>query len=257
MHRRVTRVAALFGLFGLVAASGLPAAASATSQAPKVELSPGIGNIALSGNWSGYEAGSSSKITYVSAQWVVPSVKPIKGFSSTWVGIDGAIKTDPNLIQTGTEQDYTGSSFIYRAWWEIIPAPETIIPSIVVHPGDVMFGSVQDISGNTWVITLKDLSTGKSFSIRKTYKGSGHTIEWIQEAPTLGGIETLARYSTFEFSSAEAATSFGAPFDPHLQYASMAVAMSQNGHIVSSPSRPNAAGNAFRVAYGSVPPPAP
>lgn len=259
MHRRVTRLVVLFGLFGLVAGTGLPSAASATTQAPQVRAGSGIGQIGVSGNWSGYAAGvSAGKITYVSANWIVPTVKATKGFSSTWVGIDGATSSDPSLIQTGTDADFTGSGFIYRAWWEILPAAETIIPGMVVHPGDAMFASVADISGNTWLITMKDVTRGEHFSIQKSYKGPGKTIEWIQEAPTgPGGILPLAHYSTTEFSSVQAATNFSSPFNPHLVYSQEAIEMRQNGHNVSTPSRPSAAGNAFRVAYGPVAPPAP
>jgi hypothetical protein len=241
----------------LLAGAGLPAAAAATTQAPRARVSaPGIHQIGASSNWSGYAAGAASKITYASGNWVVPSVGAVKGFSSSWVGVDGA--TNNHLIQTGTEQDFDGHNFIYRAWWEILPAPETIIPGLVIKPGDNMFGSVQDTSGNNWVITLKDLTSGKSFSINKHYTGPGQSMEWIQEAPTgPGGILPLAHYTTTEFSNLLAALSFGSPFNPHIVYSSMAIEMIQHGKVVSSPSKPNSAGNAFRVAYGPKAPPHP
>ena len=94
------------------------------------------------------------------------------------------------------------SELIDPAWWEILPAPETIIPSLTISPGDTMSGTVHNTSGNNWVITLKDITTGKSFSIHKTYTGPGASAEWIQEAPTNGGVLTLADYSTFAFSKA-------------------------------------------------------
>jgi len=228
-----------------------------------VDPSVAVGGLpgAVSHNWSGY-AGiprAGIKLTYLSANWVVPSVKPTTGFSSTWVGIDGDGNSD--LIQTGTEQDFTGGHTIYRAWWEILPAPETLIPSMTISPGDRMFGSVKDNSGNNWTITLKDLShANDSFSINVHYTGPGRSGEWIQEAPTgSSGIEPLAHYSTTEFSTAEVAGNFGSPQGAGLVYPNLAIAMTNASgtKIISIPSKPNAAGNAFRVAYGNIQPPAP
>ncbi len=46
-------------------------------------------------------------------------------YSSSWIGIDGF--NNSNLIQTGTEQDYTSGGAQYCAWWEIFLAAETQI----------------------------------------------------------------------------------------------------------------------------------
>lgn len=257
MKARVVMLGSMLGFFGL--AAGSAPASIASSPATEAALRPAAPLAAwpgsTSGNWSGYAGTlSSGKLTTATATWTVPSVKKIKGFSSTWVGIDGALNSD--LIQTGTEQDYTGTTAVYRAWWEILPAPETIIPSLIIHPGDTMTGSVHDVSGTSWVISLKDVTTGKSFSIHKTYTGPGSSAEWIQEAPTNGGVLTLAHYSTTEFSKATIAVNFASPVNPKLAYPGMAIAMTQNNKIVSIPSKP-AGGNSFNVAYGNVQPPAP
>jgi hypothetical protein len=264
MRRRAGKLGVVVGLFGLIACAGLPAAASpatgAASQGTMVRTSPlAVWPGSTSTNWSGYAgvAPTGVKLTYAAGTWIVPSVKPITGFSSSWVGIDGA--NNNNLIQTGTEQDFVNGHFVYRAWWEILPAAETVIRGMVVQPGDQMFGSVQDISGKTWVINLKDLSRGESFSIHKNYAGPGKSVEWIQEAPTGGGILPLAHYSTTTFSNALIAENFRGAANPHLAYPAMAIAMTNSSgtKIISIPSRPSAAGNAFRVAFGNVQPPAP
>lgn len=120
-----------------------------------------------------------------------------------------------------------------------------------------MSGEVRDISGNNWVISLKDVTTGKSFSINKTYKGPGQSAEWIQEAPTNGGVLPLAHYSETEFSKATIAFNGGSAGKPPLSYG-MAIAMtnSAGNKIISIPSKP-AGGNSFNVAYGSKQPAAP
>ncbi|HEX4493016.1 MAG TPA: G1 family glutamic endopeptidase [Acidimicrobiia bacterium] len=241
----------------------LPVAASAASAAPAVQApNHRVGRVAgwpgsTSGNWSGYAGVANGiKLTYASATWKVPKVQAKQGYSSSWVGIDGA--NNNNLIQTGTEQDYISGHFVYRAWWEILPAAETIIPSLTIHPGDTMTGSVKNTAGNKWVIALKDVTTGKSFSINKTYTGPGQSAEWIQEAPTgSGGVLPLAHYSLTKFSKIKIGGNFSAPVNPHLAFPGMAIAMVQNGKQLSTPSKPNAAGNAFNVAYGAKQPAAP
>src|SRR5437879_3072779 len=87
-----------------------------------------------SSNWSGY-AFAGTGFTRITASWVVPAVSATGGasYSSTWTGIDGF--NNSNLIQTGTEQDFVNGAPHYAAWWEILPAAETVIPSITVHPG--------------------------------------------------------------------------------------------------------------------------
>ncbi len=210
-----------------------------------------------SANWSGY-AGilTSGKLTYTSATWKVPAVAKVNNtFSSTWVGIDG--DGNSSLIQTGTEQDYAGGRFVYRAWWEILPAPETIIPSLKISPGDVMSGSVRDSSGTKWTITLTDVTKGKSFSINVNYNGPGKSAEWIQEAPSNStGILNLAHYGQTYFKKALIGINFGAAHNPQLSYPGMAIAMVQHGKQVSTPSKPSG-GNSFNVRYGATQPPPP
>jgi hypothetical protein len=248
----------LVGACALIAMS-LPAAATPiaqASQAPNRRTTARAGwPGSTSGNWSGYAgtAAAGVKLTYAASTWIVPSVQKKTGYSSTWVGIDGFANND--LIQTGTEQDYVNGHAIYRAWWEILPAAETLIPSITVHPGDVFTGSVKNTSGKKWVISLKDVTTGKSFSINKNYNGAGTSAEWIQEAPFNGGILPLAHYSQTKFSKIQIGANFGAPANVALQFPGQAIAMVQNGKRVSTPSKPT--GNSFNIAYGAKQPPAP
>jgi hypothetical protein len=246
--------AILFGACALVAMT-LPVGATslaAVGHGPnrrvgRVAAWPG----STSGNWSGYaRIASAGKLTFASATWKVPSVQAKTGYSASWVGIDGA--TNSQLIQTGTEQDFAGGHTIYRAWWEILPAAETIIPSLTIQPGDTMTGSVQNTSANQWVITLKDVTSGQSFSIDETYKGPGRSAEWIEEAPSNGTkVLPLAHYSPTKFSKLQVGFDLGAPVSPHLGFPGMAIALVQNGKQVSTPSKPNAAGNAFTVSYGA------
>ncbi len=98
-----------------------------------------------SSNWSGYA--KTGTFTRATGSWVVPAAGPTHNatYSSAWVGIDGF--NNGSLIQTGTESDYYNGSAHYAAWWEILPAAETVIPSITVHAGDHMSASVVKGSG--------------------------------------------------------------------------------------------------------------
>ena len=256
LRMRVLPIA--LSLAGLTVGAGLPVAvASPVSQArraPAARLAkwPGL----TSSNWSGYggTAATGIKFTYATATWTVPSVKKIAGYSSAWVGIDGFANN--NLIQTGTESDFVNGKAVYRAWWEILPASETIIPSLKIKPGDTMAASVQNTSGNQWTIAIADETTGTLFTIDQTYKGPGASAEFILEAPSNGsGQLPLAHYKETQFFELGLGVNFGTPAPAVLTFPNNAIAMVQNGLQVSTPSKPG--GNAFNIAYGKKQPPFP
>jgi Peptidase A4 family len=201
-----------------------------------------------SSNWSGYAR--TGAYTAVTAAWVVPSVassrKPT--YSSQWVGIDGF--NNSSLIQTGTEADFYNGSAHYAAWWEILPAAETVIPSITVHPGDHMSASIANVSGTNWTITITDTTTGAASTTAHTYSGPGTSAEWIEEAPSVGGrIATLARYSspdTFDPGTANGG-------NPGLTVADGGVMIQRNAQV-STPSAPDSDTDGFNMAYGRTAP---
>jgi len=201
-----------------------------------------------SSNWSGYA--KTGTFTSVTAAWVVPSVSTTRKatYASQWVGIDGF--NNGSLIQTGTETDYYNGSAHYAAWWEILPAAETVIPSITVHPNDHMSATITKGSGTSWTITLKNVTTGVTYTTTKTYAGPGTSAEWIEEAPTVGCLPaTRATYSspdTFYPGTADGA-------NPHLAVADGGV-MIQQHRQVSTPSVPDSDTDGFNMSYGSTAP---
>jgi hypothetical protein len=239
------RIVAVAGLAAGVVIGLAPAASAAPTQhgnGPAHLISHGV-NASQSTNWSGY-AETGSGFTSATANWTVPSVSSSSSatYSSAWVGIDG--DGNQNLIQTGTESDYYSGKAHYDAWWEILPAAETVITGITVHPGDSFTGTVAKVSGTTWKITLKDNTTGVSFSSNKTYRGAGASVEYIQEAPEVGGsIAKIAHFSKFSFSGL---TVNG--HSPALKSADE-ILLVQSGHTYSTPSAPNSGGNGFSVSY--------
>jgi hypothetical protein len=156
-------------------------------------------------NWSGYiKAGSA--ITSSTAAWHVPALKTTDdGYSSTWVGIDGASSADAYLIQTGTEADVVNGRATYSAWWEVITpsdeAPETRFTSLTIHPGDSMSASVRKSASGKWTMRLSDNTTGHSASHTSAFAGPGSSAEWIQEDTDVdGAISTAPNWQSVTFS---------------------------------------------------------
>ena len=235
---------------------------------PVVPALPGpvespIRDLTQSDNWSGYDL-TSGGYTAIAGCWTVPSVSPSAWptYSSTWIGIDGGLGdgTDQNLIQTGTEQDWSSTSGLapysaeYSAWWEILPANATTI-RMTITPGDVMCASITKDSPKEWTISLKDETTEASFSPQEPFQGTGETAEWIVEAPYAStqyytcGPCTLANFGhvTFDSASVNGVNPVLNPVDGW--------EMVQDDSFVAIPSAPNGSGNGFTVSYASPPSP--
>jgi hypothetical protein len=133
-------------------------------------------------------------------------------YSATWIGVDGW--GDSSLIQTGTSQDTSDG---YYAWWEILPAAETVITKDVhgnpapVKPGDHIVADVQETSPGMWTIYLEDVTQNWYFQQNNNpYSGPGSSAEWIEEAPDVNGsTATLANFGTVAFSRTGVYGSFG------------------------------------------------
>ncbi len=266
--RHFTRAAATLlaagGLLLISAPVSAPAVAAAgIANAPRHILTVGKGTHGHGGsgstsafgwassNWSGY-AVDTSTYSAITGQWVVPAVSRTKGptYSSSWIGIDGF--NNSSLIQTGTEQDYSAGGAQYYAWWEILPAAETVITGDSVSAGDHMTANIVNDGNGTWTITLDDTTQGWSFTTTQSYSGPATSAEWIEEAPTIGGhVATLAHYGQTTF---DPGTVNGG--NPNLVVSDGGV-MIQRRTQVSTPSVPDSDTDGFNVAYGSTSPPAP
>ena len=266
--------------FAVVSEAGAaPSSAPTVTNLPRQGVAPpsGIRNTWAASNWSGYA--ESGTYTGVSATWTVPTVGASNSatYSSAWVGVDGF--TNSNLIQTGTEEDFYNGAAHYNAWWEILPASETALPSSdAVNGGDRMTASIYETPAtvttrggpkrsteHVWVITISD-TTGKgwTFSTQQGYNGGGTSAEWIVEAPEVGGrIATLNHYTITppsgigDFDNAGVLSSIvnsGTPTytGAKLNYQSDSGTMIQNRVQVSTPGDPDVpALSAFNAAYGS------
>ena len=228
--------------------------------APRLAAVAATGNVSnsvtstsiTSNNWSGYVVGD-GPYTSVTGTFTVPGLvaTPTVTVTSEWVGIDGANGPGP-LIQAGVHETYDpNTNRVYTsAWWEILPATETLIPSVLVTPGDSVTVTIWQASGTLWGITVADGTTGQSFTTDQTYTGPGTSAEWIVEAPTdslTNAEDTLGAYNPpVTFSNLR----MGGP-ETSLE----ADTMYQGGVAVSVPSALTSTG--FTVSYTGSATPAP
>jgi hypothetical protein len=187
--------------FGAGPVGALPAGSGGTLIPTPGHLLSLHGGTSDSLNWAGYAVTPGSGISAVDSTFTVPSaaIAP-PGFSATWGGIGGYTSTD--LIQAGVSEEDPITSTLgllgpqYNAWYEILPAAETPITncagdtSCTVTPGDKMTVKIDNAGGNVWDISIDDAGRW-SWSTSLTYASSESSAEWIQEAPSLGGAQTI------------------------------------------------------------------
>jgi hypothetical protein len=154
-------------------------------------------------NWSGYVATGGTSYTSVSGTWVVPAPDAnIRGIDATWVGIGGANTTD--LIQAGTEATVNGNGTVsYDAWTETLPQSTRTI-SLAVTGGDTVSVTISEQSAGLWLIDMKNITTGKTFTTTVRYDSSKSSAEWIEEAPSVGrGIAPLDSFGSVTFTAGQ------------------------------------------------------
>ena len=158
-----------------------------------------------SNNWSGY-AVTGGPFTAVSGTFTVPSITTAASCDehvSEWVGIDGfnatAQQADTSLIQAGIDESetspFTGQCtpgyFYWWPWWEVLPAPEQVPTNWTganVNAGDQITVTIEQVSGSTWGIWVRDDTGGGGFSQETPFNGPESSAEWIVEAGTDSGL---------------------------------------------------------------------
>lgn len=237
-------------------------------------MPPGVTNSAVAAgaaqvgatNWSGYAQNSATRGTFTAVKdtWRVPTVNTtLSGnqYSADWVGVDGF--ANGNLVQCGTEADNIGHKAVYDAWTEILPAPAVVITGLAIHPGDKVFAQVKETAVNSWLMQVKDLTTGKSGSRTVSYTAPATSTEVIHERPTVNGsLATLAKTSKVTLDPGSYSTS--APgtttvYHPLMSAASSATVyqifmVNAANKIIAAPSLPDSDSDGFALAYGATSP---
>jgi hypothetical protein len=178
--------------------------ASRATPTPVASIIPAGSSVEQSSNWAGYNA-SGGTFTAISGTWVVPKVSAGTGNTvaadATWVGIGGVNTTD--LIQAGTQADVQGGQVTYSAWWETLPQAAQTVP-LDIAAGDTVGVSITQQSDGTWLILIKDTTSGQSFQKKLSYNSSLSSAEWIEESPTIGRrtLLPLDNFGTVTFTNA-------------------------------------------------------
>ncbi len=220
-------------------------------------------------NWSGFAQGAANG-TYKSVidTWKVPTVNTsVSGtqYSSDWVGIGGL--NDGTLVQAGTEADNLNGTAFYQAWTEVLPAAEDPL-TLVVHPGDKIKTSVV-LSGSTWTMKVKDVTTGLKASRTASQSSAGSSeasAEAIHERPciadgctTVSDLANLTQTTNVTFDPGKYGHS-ATPNKPLMHPATGAtvdqIFMVNNADTatIASPSNPDSDNDGFTVADGSTQP---
>jgi Peptidase A4 family len=272
-------MAAMAGSLALTSAAGASVLARHSHPAPggrmiRSRLPSGVGNLSIAGatkvgstNWSGYAQNTATSGTYtaVTDTWRVPTVNTtLSGnqYSSDWVGVDGF--SNGSLVQCGTEADHIGHTAVYDAWTEILPASEVVITGLAIHPGDKISALVMETKANTWLMQVKDLTTGKSGSKTVSYTTPETSAEVVHERPTVGGsLATLAKTGkvtqdpgSYSTSAPGTATTYHPLMSPASAATVYQIFMVNNAgtKIIAAPSVPDSDSDGFAVAYGATSP---
>jgi hypothetical protein len=258
-------------LFGLTSLLGLVVSVQPAGSATTAIFHRPIVSVSAnqSQNWSGYNQGALEQggklFSHVTGDWNVPTAtahtKGTAAFSSSWVGIGGGCVdagcalTDGTLIQAGTEQDVDASGHAsYSAWWELIPAPSVTITTMPVKAGDHMHVDIGSTAPGLWSMTVKDVTTGKSFGQTVPYSSTEASVEWIEETPVVidnngsVGVGPLPNLSTVTF---DLAAVNGA--NPKLKSSEEIQLVDSNNKPLATPSAPAADTDGFNdCAYAST-----
>ena len=158
-----------------------PGTGAAPSGQPVAEAAPVR---EVSSNWSGYAA-TGGTFTSVTGTWTVPQPSGTSaGADATWVGIGGVNTRD--LIQAGTQSMASGGGSVrYEAWIEMLPDSSQSVP-LTVRPGDSVTVTITEQTAGSWLITIKNNTTTRSYSTTVSYSSSRSSAEWIEEAPSSG-----------------------------------------------------------------------
>ena len=201
-------------------------------------------------NWSGYVATSGS-YTGVSSSWTVPSVTPSTNAQAdaTWVGIGGVSSSD--LIQVGTQAITQNGTVSYEAWYELLPAV-SIPVAVTVHAGDSITASLEQIQTGEWDVSIRDNTTGQSYSTTVSYASALSSAEWIEEMPSdQSGFIPLDSFGSVSFTNASAVDN-GTTMTPTQANAVSLTMLANTQQALAVPSALGSDGASFTVSRTTV-----
>lgn len=173
-------------------------------------------------NWSGavVNAPAGDSFKWLEGDWVIPDIDaPTQNqwyYGASWIGIDGDGSSDVFQAGIGCEVYASGNSVtrLFYPWWEWYPAGEVQITNFEVSPGDMVTMLLCSTSATTGTVYFTNRTTGASTNVALTAPSGtrlvGNCAEWIVEAPTVNGAQSLLPdYGEVFFSVCEAVTQKG------------------------------------------------
>jgi len=257
---RLSHASLLGGLVLILALVAVPSLARTVGSPAELRFEPkasvGRQTVSDSVDWSGFAVTSklatprSSVVSAVRGSWTVPTVsETTAGYSAVWVGIDGY--SDNTVEQIGTEQNWTGGSPVYYAWYEMAPRlPHTIAR---VYPGDSMSASVTYLGSNRFKLTISDSTAGHSFAFEttQTMVALRESAEWIVEAPSsTHSVLPLANFGLVRFTGAKVTIGGHSGTISDSTWQSDLITMaSRRGAVQAQPSALSSEGSSFTVKW--------
>jgi hypothetical protein len=175
-------------------------------------------------------------------------VTPSAGFetSASWIGIDGW--NNSSLIQVGTNQFTSGGTTTYNAWYELIPAPQSVIINAPVYPGDQIEAEIIQDTPGMWTIWIQDVGRWVASGPPISYPTPEQSAEWISERITVGGgLTTLANFGSEPFTHLGILAASAAPITPVWM-------LDNSGNILAYPGPYSSSNSSFTDYYGPPPP---
>ena len=200
MQRYIPYIAACLLMSALLITE--PAHALTTMSGQQLNVPQGDASL----NWAGYVAQAPGTYTSVTGTWTVPSVPASAAGTAdaTWVGIGGVQTHD--LIQAGTQALINNDGTVaYTAWVETLPGYSQTV-SLAVTSGDSITAMLTQVSQGMWDVTIKNNTSGQSYTATLNYDSSLSSAEWVEEMVSNqnGAFIPLDSFGTVPFTNASA-----------------------------------------------------
>ncbi len=143
-------------------------------------------------------------VTGFRSRWTEPTVSGTPDDHVViWVGIGGWDATYNNIVQVGTLASVLPDRSVQHiVWWETLPPNHWNLTSVAVAPGDEIEATVELVqaSPQRWRMTLRDLTSGRSFETTATFRSDQEFADFIVESPNATANNGPPYYSLPDFA---------------------------------------------------------
>ena len=208
-------VASAFVLAAVSLLGSVSRGAAAPASTPRVTVAGSniSKTMAVSPNWSGYVARSTTgqrvRYTSASATWTVPAARcsgkgaKARTYSTAWVGLGGYSYETQEEVGTNSNCTAAGTGYYY-SWFELVPYlsyPVAIKDKL--HAGDVVTGLTKILkAANRVELQLKDVTAGWTFTTKISWAlPDESSADFVVEAPAECVVYTCSEASLANFGT--------------------------------------------------------